>query len=29
VGGKGMYIMTTFENATQAEMMFKQVEPYR
>jgi hypothetical protein len=29
VGGKGMYIMTTFKNAKHAEMMYKQVEPYR
>jgi hypothetical protein len=29
VGGKGMYIMTTFESEAQAEEMAKNVEPYR
>ncbi len=29
VGGKGMYIMTTFESEKQAEQMMKLVEPYR
>lgn len=29
VGGKGMYIMTTFEDRAQAETMIEAVEPYR
>ncbi len=29
VGGKGMYIMTTFADAAQAEELAKAVEPYR
>jgi hypothetical protein len=29
VGGKGMYIMTTFESEAHAEAMSRQVEPYR
>jgi hypothetical protein len=29
VGGKGMYIMTTFESEKHAEELVKQVEPYR
>jgi len=29
VGGKGLYIMTTFENEEQAAQLLKRVEPYR
>jgi len=29
VGGKGMYIMTTFRDQAHAEALAKEVEPYR
>jgi len=29
IGGKGMYVMTTFQTQAEAKALLKQVEPYR